>query len=76
MLPINHDPCYHELYYLSSKFIVLVFSDFEVFVRTILQGEENKWVELTVYECNGSGAMEHGGRGRPADRGRGRVFGS
>src|SRR6266849_3773818 len=33
---INHDPCYHELYYLSNDIIVLVFRDLTSFVRTIL----------------------------------------
>jgi hypothetical protein len=38
-------------------------------VRKILQGEENNGVELTVYPCNGSRAMECGGQVRPVDRG-------
>jgi hypothetical protein len=38
--------------------IVLVFSKLPCFVRKILQGEENKGVELTVYPCNGSRAAE------------------
>jgi hypothetical protein len=70
----NHDPCYHELAYLSNTIIVLVFSELTSFVRKILQGEENKGVELTVCPCNGSGAMECGGRVRPGERGRGRVL--
>jgi hypothetical protein len=44
---INHDPCYHELYCLSSTVIVLVFSGLTSFVRKILQREENKGVEFT-----------------------------
>ncbi len=67
---INHDPRYHGLHDLSSIIIVLVFSWFGIFVRTILQDEENKGVELTVYPCNGSRAMERGGRVRPVDPGR------
>jgi hypothetical protein len=27
LLPINHDPRYHEIYYLSSTIIVLIFSE-------------------------------------------------
>ncbi len=64
---INHDACYHELYHLSSTIIVLVFSRLNYFVRKILQDEENKGVELTVYPCNGSRAIECGGRVRPAN---------
>ncbi len=46
---INHNPCWHKLHSLSSTFIVLVFSKLESFVRKILQREENKGVELTVW---------------------------
>ncbi len=46
VLPINHDPCYHGLYYLLSIIIVLVFSELTSFVRKISQAEENKGVEL------------------------------
>jgi hypothetical protein len=35
----------------------------------VLQSEENKGVELTVWQRIGSGAMEWGGRVRPADQG-------
>src|SRR5258708_29140174 len=47
MLSINHDPCYHELHYVSNDIIVLVFSELNSLVRKILQEEENKGVELT-----------------------------
>ena len=46
---INHDPCWHELHSLSNTFIVLAFSELTSFVRKILQREENKGVELTVW---------------------------
>src|SRR5260370_34956726 len=48
-LPINHDPRYHGIYYLSSAIIVLAFSKLASFVRRILQREENKGVEFTVW---------------------------
>jgi hypothetical protein len=47
VLSINHDPCYHELHYLSNDIIVLVFSELNSLVRKILQEEENKGVEFT-----------------------------
>jgi len=49
VLPINHDSWYNRLYHLSSANTVLVFSELTAFVRKILQREENKGVELTVY---------------------------
>jgi len=59
VLSINHDPCYHELYYLSNDIIVLVFSELNSLVRKILQEEENKGVELT----GGCGNGEEPGMG-------------
>ncbi len=53
---INHDSCYHELHHLSNTIIVLEFSKNGVFVRKILQREENKGVELTV--CRGNGLRD------------------
>jgi len=44
----DHTEKYHGLVVLSSVIIVLVFSGLPSFVRKILQGEENKGVELTV----------------------------
>jgi hypothetical protein len=38
---------------LSNTIIVLVFSELTSFVRKILQGEENKGVELTVHRESG-----------------------
>ena len=53
MSSINHDPCYHALYFLSNTIIVLIFSELSSFVRKILQREENKGVELTGGGGNG-----------------------
>ncbi len=44
--------------------MVLVFSESIYFVRKILQDEENKGVGLAVHPCNGSRAIEWGGRVR------------
>ena len=41
-----HDARYHKLKYLSTSFIVLVFSRWPSFVRKISQEEENKGVEF------------------------------
>ncbi len=66
MASINHDPCYHELHDVSNTFIVLVFSELASFVRKILQREENKGVELTMYLCNGSKPRTQKRHGHPA----------
>jgi hypothetical protein len=47
LLSIHHDPCYHELQYLSNDIVVLAFGKLNYFVRTILQAVENKGVEFT-----------------------------
>ena len=50
---INHNACYHKLHTVSNTIIVLVFSEMTSLVRMILQREENKGVEFTVYRGNG-----------------------
>ena len=55
---INHDLCYHKLHNFSNIIIVLIFSEMTSFVRMILQAEENKGVDLTVYPCNGLRALD------------------
>jgi hypothetical protein len=63
---IIHDPRYHDLVFLSSDIIVLVFSELASLVRKILQEEENKGVELTVYPCEGFELWNaEGERGQP-----------
>ena len=64
-----HNPCYHELHKLSNIIIVLIFSEKTSFVRMILQREENKGVELTVYPCNGLRALDCEGPMRGEGRG-------
>ena len=64
-----HNSCYHELHSLSILIIVLVLSDMASFVRMILQREENKGVELTVYPCNGLRALDGEGPMRGEGRG-------
>ena len=59
---INHDPYYHGLHNFSNTIIVLVFSEMASFVRMILQIEENKGVEFTVYPRNGLRAPGGGGQ--------------
>ena len=60
MHSIIHDAYYHELHKLSNDITVLVFSGLTSFVRMVLQREENKGVEFTVYLHEDSGAMECG----------------
>jgi len=64
-----HNPCYHELHNLSNTIIVLVFSEMASFVRMILQAEENKGVDLTVYPGNGLRALDGEGPMRGEGRG-------
>jgi hypothetical protein len=66
MLSINHDPCYHELHYVSNDIIVLVFSELNSLVRKILQEEENKGVELTG-GCGNGDEPRMGMRGGKAE---------
>src|SRR5437660_6233314 len=66
---INHDPYYHGLHNLSNTIIVLVFSEMASFVRMILQAEENKGVDLTVYPGNGLRALDGEGPMRGEGRG-------
>jgi len=67
--PRIHNPCYHELHNLSNTIIVLVFSEMASFVRMILQAEENKGVDLTVYPGNGLRALDGEGPMRGEGRG-------
>ena len=68
---INHNACYHKLHTVSNTIIVLVFSEMTSFVRMILQREENKGVELTVWRENGLGGqaidLENGRQGHQFD---------
>jgi len=60
MSSINHDACYHILNTVSNTIVVLVFKGLTSFVRKILQGEENKGVELAVCHGNGPGRWKAG----------------
>jgi len=62
MHSIIHDAYYHELHKLSNDITVLVFSGLTSFVRMVLQREENKGVEFTVYPRNGLRAPGGGGQ--------------
>ena len=68
---INHNACYHKLHNLSNTIIVLVFSEMTSLVRMILQREENKGVELTVWRENRLGGqsidLENARQGHPFD---------
>ena len=66
---INQNACYHKLHNLSNIIIVLVFNEMTSFVRMILQAEENKGVDLTVYPCNGLRALDCEGPMRGEGRG-------
>jgi hypothetical protein len=67
---IYHDPLEHKVYDLSNTIIVLIFGELTSFVRKILQREENKGAELTVYRGNGCGRVRVRGRERNAERNR------
>jgi len=42
VLPINHDPCHHEIYYLSSDYVVLVFSELNYLFERFCKEKKTK----------------------------------